>query len=376
MQRKIRTAIVGCGKVSNLHAAALKQGHNTELTAIYSRSIVKAKEFATIYGIQAFDDINEMIEKAGIESVVICTPHPFHADAVVKAAELGVHCLVEKPLASSLIDCDTMIQSCKMNNVKLGVISQRRFYAPVQRLRKAIDDGKIGIPALGTINMLGWRDQKYYESDEWRGTWEMEGGGGLVNQAPHQLDIFQWFMGPIDEVYGVWANLNHPYIKVEDTALAIVKFKSGALGNIIVSNSQKPGIYGKVHIHGSNGASVGVQTDGGAMFIAGMSSITEPPVNDLWTIPGEEKLLEEWKTLDSDFFNSVNAMEYYMKLQNEDFADAILHDRKPMTSGEEGRVTVELFTAIYRSQRDNKPVKFPLEPEFDRNDFDGRMMGE
>lgn len=375
-QRKIKTAIIGCGKVSHLHAAALKQGNNTELTAIYSRSLEKAQEFADKYGILAYDDIEKMIKEAGVGSVVVCTPHPFHADAVIKAANAGANCLVEKPLASSLQDCDAMIQACKENRVKLGVVSQRRFYAPVQRLRKAIDDGKIGSPALGTIQMLGWRDKAYYDSDEWRGTWKMEGGGVLVNQAPHQLDIFQWLMGPIDEVYGVWRNLNHPYIEVEDTALAIVKFKSGAIGNIIVSNSQKPGIYGKVHVHGSNGASVGVQTDGGAMFIAGMSSIAEPPVNDLWTVPGEENLLAEWKQQDSDFFNSINAMEYYMKLQNEDFADAILNDRKPLVSGEDGRVTVELFTAIYRSTRDNQPVKFPLEPENDRDDFDGRIKNK
>jgi predicted dehydrogenase len=314
-----------------------------------------------------------MISEAGVESVVVCTPHPFHADAVIKAAQSGANCLVEKPLASSLQDCDAMIQACKENKVKLGVVSQRRFYAPVQRLRKAIDEGKIGSPALGTIQMLGWRDKAYYDSDEWRGTWKMEGGGVLVNQAPHQLDIFQWLMGPIDEVYGVWRNLNHPYIEVEDTAVAILKFKNGAIGNIVVSNSQKPGIFGKVHVHGSNGASVGVQTDGGAMFIAGMSSIAEPPVNDLWTVPGEETLLEGWEKEDSDFFNSINAMEYYMKLQNEDFADAIQNDRKPLVSGEDGRVTVELFTAIYRSTRDNQPVKFPLEAENDRDDFDGRI---
>jgi predicted dehydrogenase len=314
-----------------------------------------------------------MIREAGVESVVVCTPHPFHADAVIKAAQAGANCLVEKPLASSLQDCDAMIQACKENKVKLGVVSQRRFYAPVQRLRKAIDEGKIGSPALGTIQMLGWRDKAYYDSDEWRGTWKMEGGGVLVNQAPHQLDIFQWLMGPIDEVYGLWRNLNHPYIEVEDTAVAILKFKNGAIGNIVVSNSQKPGIFGKVHVHGSNGASVGVQTDGGAMFIAGMSSIVEPPVNDLWTVSGEENLLEGWKKEDSDFFTSINAMEYYMKLQNEDFADAILNDRKPLVSGEDGRITVELFTAIYRSTRDNQPVKFPLEPEKDRDDFDGRI---
>lgn len=372
-QRKIRTAIIGCGKVSHLHAAALQQGKNTELTAIYSRTPEKAEAFARTYGILAYDDIETMIKEAGIDSVVVCTPHPFHAGAVIKAAQFGVHCLVEKPLASSLQDCDAMIQACNENRVKLGVVSQRRFYAPVQRLRKAIGEGKIGSPALGTINMLGWRDQNYYDSDEWRGTWKMEGGGVLVNQAPHQLDIFQWLMGPIDEVYGVWRNLNHPYIEVEDTAMAIVKFKSGALGNILVSNSQKPGLYGKVHVHGSNGASVGVQTDGGAMFIAGMTSIAEPPVNDLWTVPGEESMLAEWKQEDSGFFNSINAMEYYMKLQNEDFADAVINNRNPMTSGEEGRITVELFTAIYRSSRDNRPVKFPLEPESGRNDLDGRI---
>lgn len=373
MTRKIKTAIIGCGKVTHLHAKALQQGYNTELSAIYSRSSGKAAEYAAIYGVNGYDDIEKMVKEAGIEAVVVCTPHPYHVDAVLKAAGVGAHCLVEKPLASSLHDCDLMINACRKNGVKLGVVSQRRFYAPVQRVRKAIDDGRIGVPALATVTMLGWRDKNYYDSDEWRGTWKMEGGGVLVNQAPHQLDIFQWLMGPIDEVYGVWRNLNHPYIEVEDTALAIVKFRSGAIGNIIVSNSQKPGIYGKVHIHGTNGASVGVQTDGGAMFIAGMSSIAEPPVNDLWSVPGEEQMLEVWKMEDADFFNSIQPMEYYMKLQNEDFADAILNDWKPMVSGEEGRVTVELFTAVYRSQRDNAPVKFPVTPEFGRSDFDGRM---
>lgn len=374
MKAKIKTAIIGCGKVSHLHAAAIQQSKNAELVAIYSRSIQKAEEFARKYDILAFDNLEKMVQETGVESAVICTPHPFHLDPVVELARLNVNCLVEKPLASSLQDCDEMIHMCSLNNVKLGVVSQRRFYEPVKRIREAIDEGKIGKPALGTINMLGWRDKAYYESDAWRGTWDTEGGGVLVNQAPHQLDIFQWYMGEIDEVYGIWKNLNHPYIEVEDTALAIVKFKNGAIGNIIVSNAQKPGIYGKVHVHGENGASVGVQTDGGAMFIAGMSNILEPPVNDLWTVPGEEKMLEEWKKMDSGFFNSINAMEYYMKLQHEDFAEAIIENRKPLVSGEEGRVTVELFTAIYRSARDGKPVKFPLKPETGKTDFDGRKI--
>jgi len=179
-------------------------------------------------------------------------------------------------------------------------------------------------------------------------------------------------MGPIEEVYGHWANLNHPYIEVEDTALAIVKFKSGALGNIILSNSQKPGIYGKVHIHGENGASAGAQTEGGSMFIAGMAPITEPAVNDLWTIPGEEQLLQEFNDADSRLFDRVDPMVYFIQKQIEAYLEDLDRNRIPGVSGEEGRQTVELFTAIYRSTRDNLPVKFPLEPETDRDDFDGR----
>lgn len=173
--RKVRTGIIGCGKVSHLHALAIQQGENTELVAVYSRSLSKAQTFAARYGILPFDNLQRMIEEAGVESVVVCTPHPYHAAPVIEAAKMGVHCLVEKPLASSLADCDAMIESCKHYNVKLGVVSQRRFYEPVLRLKRAIDEGKIGMPALGTIQMLGWRDKKYYESDVWRGTWEMEG---------------------------------------------------------------------------------------------------------------------------------------------------------------------------------------------------------
>ncbi len=367
---KFRTAIIGCGKVSDLHAAALKKTYEAQFVAIYSRSPEKAKKYGKKYGVQGFSDIQEMIVTAGVQVVIICTPHPAHRDAAVIAAEAGVHVLVEKPLASSLQDCDDMLAAARKANVKIGTVCQRRFYAPVQRVRQAIDAGKIGKPALGTVLMLGWRDQNYYESDPWRGQWRSEGGGVLVNQAPHQLDLLQWFMGPITELFGVWSNLNHPYIEVEDTAVAIVRFESGALGNIVVSNSQKPGIYGKVHVHGQNGASVGVQTDGGAMFIAGRSSILEPPVNDLWTVPGEEALLETWKEEDSTFFNGLDgAMDHYFHLQIQDFLRAILEDRQPLISGEDGRKTVEIFTAIYRSQKTNAPVKFPLKPEAADLDF-------
>ncbi len=370
---RLKTAIVGCGKVTDLHAAALINLEKSDFRAVCSRTQDKADKYADKYNVKGYSDIEEMIDAEGIQVLIVCTPHPYHAVPTVKAAKSGVHILVEKPLASSLADCDEMIAAANNANVKLGTICQRRFYPPCQRIRRAIDDGKIGKPILGTVYMLGWRDKEYYESDPWRGSWEFEGGGVLVNQAPHQLDLLQWYMGPIDELYGMWDNLNHPYIEVEDTAAAVIRFKNGAIGNVLVSNSQNPALFGKVMVHGDNGATVGVQTDGGAMFIAGMSNITEPPLNDYWTVPGEEQMLAQWRQEDTDEFNSVNPVEYYHQMQIEDFLSSVIEDSKPLITGEDGRRTVEIFTAIYRCQRDKKPVKFPLQPETQSKDYDGRI---
>ncbi len=362
-------SIAGCSRVAHLHAKAIQNIPFARLTGVWSRTSQTAKTFAQQYKTVAYSDISEMVAANNVDLVIVCTAHPFHSKPAAEAAKAGANVLVEKPLASNLQDCDDIIKICKENNVKLGVISQRRWYEPVRRVKNAIESGKIGKPVLATVTMLGWRDKEYYDSDEWRGTWKMEGGGVLVNQSPHQLDILLWYMGEIDEVYGIWRNLNHPYIEVDDTAIAIVKFKSGAIGNILVSNSQKPGIYGKVHIHGENGASAGVQTDGGAMFIAGKTGVAEPPVNDLWTIPGEEHLLNEWINQDIETFNNCDPTIRYIQYQIEDYLNAIANNTEPFVTGEAGRRTVELFTAIYRSTRDNQPVKFPLKPE---PGFDGR----
>ena len=368
-----KTGIAGCGKVAHLHAKALKNLELSDFVAVWSRTPSSALRFADQYDVKAYDNLQEMVIEQKLDLVIICTPHPFHRDPACEILNAGSNVLIEKPLASSLQDCDAIIKTAYQNNKKLGVVSQRRWNMPVIRVKKAIDEGKIGTPILGTVNVLGWRDEAYYNADPWRGTWNEEGGGVLVNQTPHQLDILLWYMGEIDELFGIWGNLNHPYIEVEDTALAIIRFKNGAFGNIVVSNSEKPGIYGKVHVHGKNGATVGVQTDGGAMFVAGMSNVLEPPVNDLWTVPGEEQNLDRWKEEDTEFFHTIDPTVYYMERQIEDFLMALSENREPLVTGEDGRKTVELFTAIYRSQRDRGVIKFPLKPETERNDYDGRL---
>jgi len=334
----VRVGIVGCGKVAHLHAKALGVGG---LTAVCDAIPERALAFAALYGARAYATVGELCRV--VDAVVLCTPHPLHAAAGIEALNAGVALLVEKPLAASVADCDAMLEAAARNRAPLGVVSQRRFFEPVQRMRSAIEAGKIGRPVLGTFLMLSWRDEAYYASDPWRGKWATEGGGVLINQSPHQLDILMWLMGEVAEVQAFWGNLNHPYVEVEDTAVATLRFKNGGLGSITASLSQRPGIYSKVHVHGSNGASVGVQTDSGATFVAGMSGIAAPPFNDIWTIPGEEA------PAPPVYPEGVDPTVYYHGLQLREFLEAVEAGRTPAVTGEDGRRVVSLIEAIYRS---------------------------
>ncbi len=347
----IRFGIYGYGKVAELHARAIASLEGATLVSVCGRNEASRSAFATRWGIRHRVSAAEMAQKDGVEAVIITTPHLLHPTHAVESSEAGLHVLVEKPMAIHAVDCDAMMAAATLAGRRLGVISQRRWYPAVRRVRDAIDSGALGAPALGQVVMLGWRDEAYYRSDPWRGSWAGEGGGVLVNQAPHQLDLITWFMGPAVEVSAYWANLNHPYIEVEDTAVASVKFRGGALGSIMVSNSQKPGIYAKVHVHGTSGASAGVQTDGGAMFVAGMTGVVEAPVNDIWTIPGQEDRLAGWKAEDEAFFRKIDATWYFFALQESEFIDAIREDRDPAVTGADGREAVRLMEAIYDSGR-------------------------
>lgn len=353
----VRTALVGCGKVGQIHATALRSLPEAELVACCDTQLDRAEAFAQQFGGRPFADVEAMLREARPEAVLIGTPHPLHAAAAVPAAEAGAHVLVEKPMAATLADCDAMLAAARKTGVHLGVISQRRWLEPVRRVKDAIDAGKVGRPGLGVFTMYSWREPSYYRSDPWRGKWDTEGGGVLVNQSPHQLDLLLWFLGPAAEVSGCWANLAHPGVEVDDTAVATIRFKNGGLGSIVTSVAQKPGLFTKVHVHGTNGASVGVETDRGATFIAGFSQITEPPLNDIWTVPGEEHSLATFEAEDRANFARIDATTHYHTLQIKDFLGAIRESRPPLVTGENGRAVVELFTAIYRSQRDGCPVR-------------------
>ena len=192
--------------------------------------------------------------------------------------------------------------------------------------------------------------------DAWRGTLAGEGGGVLVNQAVHQLDLACWFLGEAVEVDGWTANVNHPEIEVEDTAVAVVRFASGAFGSVVASNSQRPGLHARVHVHGTNGASVGVETDRGSIFVAG---VTPPSLarNDLWTIPGEEDGPTRWADEDEAALAGRDLATWFHEVQLRDVVEAIRDGRPPAVTGRDGRATVALMAAIDEASRTGGRVR-------------------
>lgn len=350
--------MVGCGKVAATHALAWHRLPASDFAGVCDRNLDRAKALAAQFNVRAYGDLAEMIVAEHLEILSICTQHTEHAALVEIAAGLGAHVIVEKPLAVDLPSCDRAIAACRAAGVKLGTVSQRRFYEPVQRMKSALHSGLLGKPVLAEVVMLGWREPAYYTLGHWRGTWKGEGGGVAVSQAPHYLDLMSWFMGPVRELSAYWDNYNHPNIEVDDTVVAAIRFESGAMASIILSNSQRPGLYGKFHIHGSSGASVGAETDSGSPFISGVTEKMDPPFNDIWTVPGEEHLLAEWTREDRS--RPWNVMTHYHEVQLEEFLSAVIENREPAIDGMAGRRVVEMFTAIYQSQREGKPVRFPL----------------
>ncbi len=257
---QVRVALVGCGKIAAIHAKALDALPEADFVACCDREISRAADLAARYGVpHVSDDVVDLFRSGLVDAALVCTPHPAHEAVVVAAAEAGVHVLCEKPIATTLGEADRMIAAADRAGIKFGVIFQRRFWPSVQRIRAAIDAGKIGTPILGECAVRLWRGPDYFAMDPWRGKWATEGGGVLMNQAVHSIDHFQWFMGRAVEVSGRIATLRHGgYIDVEDTAVATVRFESGALGVIQASSTFQPAYGFRVAVNGDSGATISV----------------------------------------------------------------------------------------------------------------------
>jgi UDP-N-acetyl-2-amino-2-deoxyglucuronate dehydrogenase len=339
----IGMAIIGTGGIARTHARALRALPEARLVAVCDLLPERAEAFAAEWEIpRVYPSAAALLQDGEVEAVCICTPHPQHAPLVIQAAEQGKHAICEKPIAADLAAADAAIAAAERAGTRFGVIFQRRFWPAARRLRQALDDGRLGRPILGDCLVKWWRPPSYYQSAPWRGTWELEGGGVLLNQAVHAIDMFQWYMGPVETVYGLWGTLAHPGLEVEDTAVAALRFRGGALGVISASVSQNPTLFSRVTIHGDNGAT---------------ASVTEAPegalgVNDLWTLPGDEAAKERWPEED----RAARHPHGEHAAQLADFLAALREERDPAVTGREGRKSLAIIQAIYASGRTGQPV--------------------
>ncbi len=340
-----RVGIIGCGKVARHHMAAYQNLPNATLVAVCDMDRAKAEALTSRASNMAVCTDVDQLCAAGVEVASVCTPHPEHWQAAQVALERGVHVIVEKPIAASLADADRMIAAALASGVKLSVIFQRRFWPAVRRAREAVDQGHLGRLILGDCAVKWRRDQAYYESAPWRGTWNREGGGVLMNQAVHALDTFRWLMGPVDSVHARAANFTHAYVDVEDTVVATMQFSSGALGTLIATLCVDPPVVSQIHIHGDNGSSVGIRENGETG--AGGTS--------LWNVRGWP-MQADWQ-LEGQM---ETGMPMFHQMQLADFLGAIEEDRDPLVTAASGRASLELILAIYASWHTGEQIQLPL----------------
>ncbi len=348
--------LVGCGMISRFHAAAIDAIPNAKLVAVNDVAEAAARRFGEEFGVDWHTDLDDMLARDDVDVVCVCTPSGFHRNAAVAAADAGKHVVVEKPLDITLAKCDAIIDAAERNNVKLSGIFPSRFFPCNQLVKKAVDEGRFGRITLGDVYTKWWRTQEYYDGGGWRGTWRLDGGGALMNQGVHAIDLLLWIMGPAESVQAFTTCRCHECIEVEDTAVACVRFKSGALGVIEGATSVYPGMPKRMEISGERGTVIVSEED-----------ITTWQFAD--ERPEDERIRHEFarkgKTAGGSTDPKAISHEGHQR-QLENMIRAIETDTPPPVDGREARKAVELILAIYLSSHEQRLVELPLreDPEF------------
>ena len=347
--------IIGCGMIAEYHTRALNEIDGARVVAAYSRSAANGAKIAAIASekgdCRVYDDLDAMLARPDVDVVCICTPSGAHLEPALAASRAGKHVVVEKPLEITLARCDALITACEAAGVRLCAIFPSRFSAANRMLKGAIDAGRFGRLTLGDTHVKWWRTQEYYDSGGWRGTWALDGGGALMNQAIHNVDLLQWFMGDVASVSAVTATLAHDRIEVEDTAVAAVRFRSGALGVIEAATSAWPGLLKRTEIHGSSGSARVEQDD---LTLWTFETGAEGDAEILARIAGGSA--SNSGASDPRGINHAGHRE-----QLADFLHAIDAGAPAMIDGREGRKAVEIIHAIYLSSQTGRSVELPLQ---------------
>ena len=345
--------IIGCGMIAKFHARAIEDIRGAKLVSCWDHKKKNSKRFSESEGIHAYDDLSEMLADPNLDVVTICTPSGAHLEPAVEAARAGKHVIVEKPLEINLKRCDRIINECEKNGVVLSTIFPSRFHKSSKLLKGAIETGKFGTLTMGDAYVKWYRTQEYYDSGKWRGTWELDGGGALMNQAIHSVDLLVWLMGDVVEVTAKTALLAHKRIEVEDVANAILRFKNGALGVIEATTAAYPGWLKRIEIHGSHGS----------------ARIEEEDVN-LWQFAKmtakDKRIVASYQDVTETGGGASDPSAIGHAAHTAQFKDvlqAIKTRSRSSICGSEGRKSVEVIRGIYKSAKTGKSVRLPLKSD-------------
>lgn len=351
MSQLFRVGIVGCGNIADNHFQSYSSVPGVEVIGVCDIDLARARTFAAERNIvRAVGSVRELIA-LGIDAISVCTPHPTHEAVVTEAAAAGVHILCEKPVATDVASAERMVLAAEQHKVTFGVVFQRRFWPGAQALRAAIDDGRLGQPVLGHCQVLLHRGTDYYNTAAWRGTWAADGGGVLMTQAIHYIDLLQWFMGdPVEVSAKAGTFVLGDTIEVEDTAAALITFASGAVATLSATVAASPNLGTRIVVTGTSGATV---------------NVTEYPegsdaVNDLWAVPGEERagsVFAGGLTGDIPVAEVNSGLLPLHRLQVADFVEAVRTGRAPSVSGREAMKSLQIVSAVYESARTGQPVR-------------------
>jgi len=345
-----KSAIIGCGGIAPTHAKAYADAKEIELAAVMDIVPEKAETLGTEFGVPFYTDLAAVLARGDIDFIDVCVPSGLHGDVLIAAAEAGKHAITEKPLDVTPQRCDEIIAAFKRSGTTLGGIFQHRFADGTRRTRAAIDAGRLGRITLATCSTPWWRTQEYYDSGAWRGTWKLDGGGILMNQAIHAIDLLVWFCGPIRTVTARTAMLAHERIAIEDVAVVAVEFTSGALGAIQGTTAAYPGDAVRHEVMGTDGM-VYLESDRVALWKlrdeieAGASGEQTAAAQDEGTGASSDPL-------------AVSSNVFTRNI--DDIARSARDGTEPLVSGEQHKLAVEVICAAYVSAQTGKTVELPL----------------
>lgn len=339
--KKIGFGIIGCGVISGWHASVIKEIEGAKLIGAYDRNTMSVTDFCMKNDCRMFTTSQELLAREDIDVVCVCTPSGVHAPIVIEAANAGKHIIVEKPMAITTEQLNSIVEAVERNHVQLTSISQRRFGDTIVKIKNFIDNGELGRLLIGDVHMKYFRSPEYYASAGWRGTWAMDGGGALMNQGIHGIDVLQYLMGPVKSVSAVCKTLDRD-IEVEDAAVAVVEYVNGAVGVIEGTTCVTPGYPCRTEISGTKGTIV-LEGDRIVRFdVEGYPSIEEKIVDNR----GNEKSFQ-----DPTAFSTEGHKRQFI-----DFLNALEHGSKPLIDVYEGKQAVDLILSIYKSSEKGEKV--------------------